>query len=94
MMMSIFTESFLLLVVPVCVCGEGDTDGAEAGLILRNHPGLGRREVRLGGVTDPVLTALGMGHSIECVTTLRTDSGAYLAPVRRQIFKQALRKFL
>ena len=69
MMMSIFTESFLLLVVPVCVCGEGDTDGAEAGLILRNHPGLGRREVRLGGVTDPVLTAL--GHSTECVTTLR-----------------------
>ena len=88
MMMSILTESFLLLSVRVCVCGEGETDGAEAGLTLRNHPGLGRREVRLGGVTDPVLTAL--GHSIECVTTLRTDSGAYLAPVRRQIFKQAL----
>ena len=87
-MMGIFPESSLLLVVPVCVCGEGETDGAEAGLILRNHPGLGRREVRLGGVTDPVLTAL--GHSIECVTTLRTDSGAYLAPVRRQIFKHAL----
>ena len=86
MMMSIFPETLLLFVVPVCVCGEGETDGAEAGLILRNRPGLGRRKVRLGGVTDPVLTALG----IECVTTLRTDSGAYLAPVRRQIFKHAL----
>ena len=87
-MMSIFPESLLLLVVHVCVCREGETDGAEAGLILRNYPGLGQPEVRLGVVTDPVLTAL--GHSIECVTTLRTDSGAYLAPVRRQIFKQAL----
>ena len=72
MMMSIFTESFLLLVVPVCVCGEGDTDGAEAGLILRNHPGLSRHEVRLGGVTDPVLTAL--GHSTECVTITTTSA--------------------
>ena len=87
-MLGIFPESFPLLGVTICVCGEGETDGAEAGLILRNRPGLGQREVRLGGVTDPVLTAL--GHSIECVTTLRTDSGAYLAPVRRQIFKQAL----
>ena len=65
-MLGIFPESFLLLGVPVCVCGEGETDGAEAGLTLRNYPGLGRCEVRLGGVTDPVLTAL--GHSIEFVT--------------------------
>ena len=33
------------------------------------RPVLGRHEVRLGGVTDPVLTVL--GHSTECVTTLR-----------------------
>ena len=73
-MLGIFPESFLLLGVPVCVCGEGETDGAEAGLILRNRLGLGRREVRLGGVTDPVLTAL--GHSTECVTTLRVATQA------------------
>ena len=50
-MLGIFPESFLLLGVPVCVCGEGETDGAEAGLILRNRPGLGRRKVRPGEVT-------------------------------------------
>ena len=73
-MLGIFPESFLLLGVPVCVCGEGETDGAEAGLILRNRPRLGRREVRLEGVTDPVLTVL--GHSTECVTTLRVATQA------------------
>ena len=50
-MLGIFPESFLLLGVPVCVCGEGETDGAEAGLILSKHLGLGRRKVRPGEVT-------------------------------------------
>ena len=50
-MLGIFPESFPLLGAPICVCGGGETDGAEAGLILRKHPGLGRRKVRPGEVT-------------------------------------------
>ena len=63
-MMSIFPESLLLFIVPVCVLGEGETDSAEAGLILRNHQVLGQREVRLGEVTDPVLTGRAIAQSV------------------------------
>ena len=63
-MLGIFPESFPLLGVPVCVCGEGETDGAEAGLILHNRPGLGQFEVRLGGVTQETLTADWAWHRV------------------------------
>ena len=63
-MLGIFPESFPLLGVTICVCGEGETDGAEAGLILRNRPGLGQCEVRLGGVTQETLTADWAWHRV------------------------------
>ena len=45
-MLGIFPESFLLLEVSICVCGEGEPGGVANGLVPRNRPGLGRRKVR------------------------------------------------
>ena len=81
-MLGIFPESFPLLGVTICVCGEGETnDGAEAGLILRNRLGLGRREVRLGGVTHETLTADWAWHRV-CHSDPQTEHTEML--IRRQ----------